>query len=197
MTDNPVDKIVRFPGAPQPEFVLRFRVNLVLMPAPVWRQFLMPGECSFWDLHVAIQDAFGWEDRHLHQFTLDHPGTGERLRFGIPDDSGYHGVDEILPGWEHPIAGYFREGLAPALYTYDLGDQWQHEVCLEGVQPYGGDELLPACLAGAGACPHEDCGGPAGWEQLAAAESEMAPFDPLTVVFDNPRTRWLKAFGHE
>jgi hypothetical protein len=30
----------------------------------------VPQRYSFWDLHVAIQDAMGWLDYHLHEFRL-------------------------------------------------------------------------------------------------------------------------------
>ncbi|OFW13207.1 MAG: hypothetical protein A3H29_03900 [Acidobacteria bacterium RIFCSPLOWO2_02_FULL_67_21] len=36
----------------------------------VWRRIHVPEHYSFWDLHVAIQDAMGWQDCHLHV-----PGT--------------------------------------------------------------------------------------------------------------------------
>jgi hypothetical protein len=36
----------------------------------VWRRIQVPEAYSFWDLHVAIQDAMGWLDYHLHEFRL-------------------------------------------------------------------------------------------------------------------------------
>jgi hypothetical protein len=36
----------------------------------VWRRIQVPQKYSFWDLHVAIQDAMGWLDYHLHEFRL-------------------------------------------------------------------------------------------------------------------------------
>ena len=65
MTDR--GNIIPFPGPGRAGAALRVRVDLLLMPSPVWRRILVPADCSFWDLHVAIQDAFAWEDRHLHQ----------------------------------------------------------------------------------------------------------------------------------
>jgi hypothetical protein len=129
MTDNN-SNIIKFPGADGMPGILQLRVELLLMPLPVWRRFLVPGHYSFWDLHVAIQDALGWEDRHLHQFTLDDPDTAERVRLGIPDDSGFYGVSEVLPGWEHRVTRFMKPGALPALYTYDFGDEWQHEILL-------------------------------------------------------------------
>ena len=91
------------------------------MPEPVWRELLVPANFTFWDLHVALQDAFGWLDCHLHVFHLDDMVTGEPLRMGIPDDSGFHGTREILVGWNHLIGDFLRRDMPPVLYTYDFG----------------------------------------------------------------------------
>jgi hypothetical protein len=32
----------------------------------IWRRIQVPASYSFWDLHIAIQDAMGWFDCHLH-----------------------------------------------------------------------------------------------------------------------------------
>ena len=37
--------------------VFRFRVELREIAPPIWREKEVPGDYSFWDLHVAIQDA--------------------------------------------------------------------------------------------------------------------------------------------
>ena len=149
---------------------------------------LVPGSYSFWDLHVAIQDAMGWEDRHLHQFTLDDPATGERVRLGIPDDSGFYGVSEVMPGWKQGVIKFLKPGSLPALYTYDFGDEWQHEILLEAALPPDPDVELPGCVDGEGSCPPEDSGGPAGCQEVL----EPAPgeeFDPASVTFDDPQER--------
>jgi hypothetical protein len=54
-------------------------------------------------------------------------------------------------------------------YTYDFGDDWRHDLTVEGVVPLPQDVLLPVCLGGARACPPEDCGGVGGYEELIAA----------------------------
>jgi hypothetical protein len=48
--------------------VLRFWVGLRDIAPPIWREIEVPSNYSFWDLHVAIQDAMGWLDYHLHAF---------------------------------------------------------------------------------------------------------------------------------
>jgi hypothetical protein len=193
-SDN--EKIISFPGTPAIDAALQFRVELLLMPYPVWRRLLVPPTFTFWDLHVAIQDAMGWQDKHLHRFTIDGPEFGQRVRFGIPDPSGFHGVHEIIPGWEHTVDGFFRPASSPALYTYDFGDNWQHEIFLEEYVPGHSAADLPICMAGEGACPPEDCGGPHACDS-PSAPGELLNFDPGAVTFDNPRERWIRSFGHD
>ena len=42
--------------------VYQFKVTLQGIRPPIWRGIQVPGNYSFWDLHVAIQDAMGWWD---------------------------------------------------------------------------------------------------------------------------------------
>lgn len=196
MTTETSSNIIPFPHRMGASGIFQMHINLVLMPHPVWRRILVPARMNFWELHVAIQDAMGWHDCHLHQFAVDDvDGTG-RQRFGIPDDSGFHGVNDVLPGWNHAIAPFFAVDAGPALYTYDFGDEWQHEVILEEILPSEPDIVLPQCLAGEGLCPPEDSGGPAMCEALMPAPDEQH-FDPESIVFDNPRLRWQNAFGRD
>ncbi len=188
--------IIPFPRRAGAFGAFKLRVDLMLMPFPVWRQLMVPTRMNFWELHVALQDVMGWQDCHLHQFTVENPQTGSRQRFGIPDDSGFHGVHDILAGWEHLVAPHLEVDGHPLLYTYDFGDDWQHEVTLEAVLDDEGDGDLPRCTGGEGMCPPEDSGGPGMCETLMA-ETARQEFDPAKVVFDNPRLRWLRAFGRD
>ena len=48
--------------------VFRLRIRLDGIEPAIWREIAVPARYSFWDLHVAIQDAMGWLDYHLHEF---------------------------------------------------------------------------------------------------------------------------------
>jgi hypothetical protein len=54
----------------RPKLVHQFLVVLSGTDPLVWRRLQVPERYSFWDLHVAIQDAMGWLDYHLHEFRL-------------------------------------------------------------------------------------------------------------------------------
>lgn len=193
--------------------VYQFKVVLLGVAPPIWRAIQVPETYSFWDLHVALQDAMGWLDYHLHLFRVNKPVTGEVVQIGIPDDDPFEGDEPTLPGWNVPIAPYFPHPGVVARYDYDFGDGWEHEITLEAIVPRQRGKKYPLCLGGARACPPEDCGGVGGYEDLLAViydptheeyEStlqwlggrfEPEKFNPSRVRFDDPRRRWQLAFG--
>jgi hypothetical protein len=65
---------------------------------------------------------------------------------------------QVLPGTK-----------ARFLYRYDFGDNWEHEMVLEKVLSPADGVRYPVCLAGARACPPEDCGGVIGYERMLEA----------------------------
>jgi hypothetical protein len=202
MTDRD-RKIIPFPGQP-PRGSLDLRVELAMVPYPIWRHLRLPDDASFWALHVAIQDAMGWAHRHRHIFTADHPVSGERLRLGIPEDNGFNGRGAVLPSWQVKVVDVVRRDHPPFLYTYHLGEEWQHEVSLEDVAPPGDADPGPLCLDGAGVCPPEGLGGPEAFGVRFAAGRDALPagfdpdaFDPAAVVFCEPGQRWHDYFGED
>jgi len=50
--------------------VYQFKLVLLGVEPPIWRRIQVPETYSFWDLHVALQDAMGWLDYHLHVFRV-------------------------------------------------------------------------------------------------------------------------------
>ena len=111
---------------------LEFRVSLLGIRPMIWRRIRIDADATFWDLHVAIQDAMGWLDTHLHVFRIVDRTTRKQIEIGLPDDDGFVGDEPIVPGWEASIDDAFHPQLVPiALYEYDFGDGWIHEVVLE------------------------------------------------------------------
>ena len=145
-------------------FVMQFRVELLGIEPPIWRRIQTPSESTFWELHVAIQDAMGWQDYHLHEFSF--LGTEDRVGIPLDDDPL-----AILPGWEHRVRQYLTYGVPLALYQYDFGDSWFHEIRFEKSMRTDGRRKYPRCLAGARRCPPEDCGGLGGYAEFLEAIS--------------------------
>lgn len=139
--------------------ILRLRIELDQTQPLVWRRIEIPASSTFWDLHVAIQDVFGWLDCHLHQFEIESASVG--VHIGGPDE--YAG-ESILEGWTVPLSKYLGQ-VSVLVYLYDFGDNWRHTIYLEEeLVVEGGDH--PHCLAGENATPPEDCGGAYGYEAL-------------------------------
>jgi hypothetical protein len=192
--------------------MLQYLIVLAGTDPLVWRRIRVPATYSFWGLHVAIQDAMGWLDCHLHHFEVLDPRSGTRLTLGIPDDDGWE-VRGLVADWREFPLDYTAGDVSVMKYTYDFGDDWQHAVIFEGFEQAGGRrKLRPECLAGAGACPPEDSGGAHGYANLLDALSDPGhpehddfmdwtggPIDPTLfspedVRFDDPEKRWRQAF---
>jgi len=62
--------------------VYQFKISLKGIRPPVWRRIQVPDNYTFWDLHVAIQDAMGWSDAHLHSFRVMNPKKGTEEEIG-------------------------------------------------------------------------------------------------------------------
>lgn len=118
--------------------VLQLRVTLLHVRPAVWRRVLVPADLTLNDLHSVLQHAMGWEHVHLHRFEM------------------FSEIDATSP-----LRNFLRAERDWVTYVYDFGDEWEHEVRVEKMRS-GRVTVpqLPWVLAGARACPPEDCGGP-------------------------------------
>lgn len=176
--------------------IYQFKITLKEIKPKIWRRIQVPGNYNFWDLHVAIQNAMGWDDYHLHQFEM----KTHRV-FGLI--IGTEECDELES--KAKIAKYFLYPKDKANYEYDFGDGWEHEIVLEKILPAVIGSKYPQCIAGARACPPEDCGGVWGYEDLLeiiantkhpeyeermewlSDDFDPEEFDPESVEFDDPK----------
>lgn len=81
--------------------MIRFRVELLDIRPPVWRRIEVRADATLWALHVALQNAMGWTDSHLHEFELPSSDTGNATWIGMPDPEG-DDDREILPTYDVP-----------------------------------------------------------------------------------------------
>ena len=137
--------------------LLQVRITLMdVEDPPVWRRVIVPAAYSLDRLHEVIQAAMGWQDCHLHAFRVGDVSYGPP---GPDDELGF--LDERK---------FQLDGLAagPICYEYDFGDGWEHELVVEERTTAAEGALYPACVAGEGACPPEDCGGSYGFAEFKA-----------------------------
>jgi len=103
----------------------------------------------------------GWKDYHLHQFTMSNSRTGLRIGESAElDDS------DMVNERKTKISKYFSTSNNKAIYEYDFGDGWEHQILLEKIIQADNEVEYPICLAGKRACPPEDCGGIWGYMDL-------------------------------
>lgn len=122
---------------------------------PVWRRLHVRADMGLDRLHEAIIAAFGWADYHMHVFE-----SGPE-RFGSPDpELGFADERAVSVG---ELLGEVGDRL---LYTYDFGDDWEHEIVVEKLLEVDPEARYPVLVAAKGACPPEDCGGPWGYAEL-------------------------------
>lgn len=84
-----------------PRYACQFLIVLPNTDPLVWRRIQVPEAYSFWDRHVAIQDAMGWLDYHLHEFEVLDKKTERLVRIGIPDDE-WPDERPCKAGWKVP-----------------------------------------------------------------------------------------------
>jgi hypothetical protein len=140
--------------------IYQLKIQLEGINPPIWRRLFVPGDINLGQLHEVVQEAMGWTNSHLHEFVI----------------KGHHYSDPEaeLEGSRNELQ-YRLSLVAPAIrsefdYFYDFGDGWEHKIVVE--QTVETDKRYPGhpvCLAGARACPPEDCGGPLGYEDFLAA----------------------------
>ena len=156
---------------------------------PVWREVLVPRDCTFDDLHHVIQIAMGWEFAHLYQFILGdrrnpiYVNNFDNNSIGLGDFFSANQIDSD----KTLIADYLKKKKDKFKYEYDFGDSWMHEVTLVDFVEAPIDQQVPCVLRGKGACPPEDCGGVWGYEHLKTVISnpKLAEYEEFMEWLDD------------
>jgi hypothetical protein len=144
------------PTKPAVRGPISLKITLRNIKPPIWRRVLVPRGMTLGDLHVAIQVVMGWQNGHLHAFEVASEQYGER-----------GSMEDISDEDRLTMGGLVKLGISRFRYTYDFGDDWEHEILIEKIPPkVPRVTAFPACVAGKRNCPPEDCGGPFGYEDL-------------------------------
>lgn len=176
--------------------IYQLKVTLRDIRPPIWRRLLV-ADCSLTRLHEVIQVAMGWENYHMYDFEVGG------LHFTDPMGMGDLDMEDASRA---KLSRLVTKEKAKLRYTYDFGDNWQHEVLVEKILPPEEGRKYPICITGKRACPPEDCGGPWGYMEFAEAildpqherheeflewrgEFDPEAFDPDAVNHDLHRLR--------
>lgn len=150
----------------------------------IWRSFYVPGDIRLDRLHAVIQIVMGWTDSHLHSFRVGN----REYQQPDPDDPGWQDTTSdtlIHDEGRHTLADLVTADGDSFEYTYDFGDDWEHDVLVVKID--SALERLPRarCFHGERACPPEDCGSVPGYEEILEVLAD--PKHPQHVQWDD----WL------
>ena len=149
-----------------PPKVFQFKIKLCDIKPMIWRRVHVLSDSTFGDLHYVIQDAMGWERSHLHEFTVLNPKTEAWDTIASSDEVAEEWRGNLISQDIVNIGSYFSLINKKAEYTYDFGDNWEHEIVLEKILDVASGVKYPLCVDGKRACPPEDCGGVWGYYNL-------------------------------
>ena len=164
----------------------QLKVKILLDGHDIWRRILIPSRCTFRHLHWGIQEIFGWFDYHLYEFTVpddtyaleeDTPLYVRPIKIRIVDGDDLE-IEDYLEPDEYEVRYDNQTNLREifsdterCLYTYDFGDDWEHEILLEKVVK-DSHNRFPVLLERKGERPPEDVGGPGGFEEYLRIVSD-------------------------
>ncbi|GAB3257162.1 plasmid pRiA4b ORF-3 family protein [Kineosporia babensis] len=141
-----------------PAPVYQIKVGLRDAKPPIWRRLLVPADVTLADLHKVIQSSFNWDDSHLHAFETPYGDFGHAdPELGHQADSSIT-LEQVAPSVKDKI-----------VYTYDFGDDWEHQILVEKISPADPMVEYPVCTGGRRAAPPEDCGGIWGYQETIEA----------------------------
>lgn len=139
--------------------VYQLKVMLKDIKPTIWRRVQVESDITLRQLSCIVQAAMGWGGGHLHMFIVGGAeySAPHEDSVGIKDDS------------KAVLGKLLAKGPKQFTYEYDMGDGWKHSIALESTMPVETGKTYPLCLAGARACPPEDCGGPYGYKDFLGA----------------------------
>lgn len=173
--------------------VYQLKITLRGVRPPIWRRVQVK-DCSLAELHEVIQVAMGWESYHLYAFEVGGIEYGD---LDMRDDPF-----EMKDDRRARLSRLVRGEKFKFHYTYDFGDNWEHEIVVEKILSPEEGKSYPVCVAGKRAGPPEDVGGVWGYVEFVEAmrdpkhpqHRELSewyedPFDPEAFDIDEVNRR--------
>ncbi len=121
-----------------PVEIVQLKIRLLGISPMIWRRVLVPSSATLRELHGIFQVAIGWEGIHLFVFDI------HTVRYGSFE---LHAANPDVPLQRFG----FRENERFS-YVYDMGDHWEHEICIETINPPP-KKTYPVCIGGSGGLP--------------------------------------------
>ena len=141
--------------------VFELMISLDLGIYQAKRRLLVPADIDFGYLHKILQQIFNWRDYHLYDFAVYDKSMQKIIMRLVPffEDLEYDQNAKFMG--EHTLSEVFPEH-NKIVYTYDMGDNWKHEIeFIRELENYDGE--VPYLLEATGQTPPEDVGGVMGF----------------------------------
>jgi len=141
------------------------KIELLEIEPLIWRRFVVPGCITLDRLHDVIQIVMGWQDTHLHEFTIGKNCYTERPEY----------KEDGRPCERYRLVDLIKQKGRTFSYSYDFGDGWRHRLTIEDSRFFDPDLPGPLfCMEGERACPPEDVGGMPGYFEFCRAMQDPA-----------------------
>jgi hypothetical protein len=137
------------------------------------RRIIVPANLELIRFHKILQSVFDWKNCHLYDFTIFDSNSLLVSRF-VPFEEDMEYDEHAVLIKEHTLAEILPEH-KNIIYTYDMGDNWEHEIQLVRVIEEH-DRESPYLLEASGQTPPEDVGGTTGF--LEFREIMLDPNNP-------------------
>lgn len=136
------------------------RIELLDIDPPIWREFVVPCDISLDRLHDVIQIVMGWMESHLYIYDINNKKYSDLNNIGFEDS--------IINCCDKRLNEFMKRKGQKILYTYDFGDNWEHEITLlnSNYKYKNGYPYKLNCIDGERACPPEDVGGVYGYQEF-------------------------------
>ena len=136
-------------------------VTLDLEAYKAERRLIVPASIEFSKLHKVLQSVYGWENCHLYDFAVFSDNERELVARIVPSEEDLeYDKDAIL--MDGKTLAEFLPKHKQLIYTYDMGDNWEHHIQLVRVIDEH-DMEAPHLLEASGQTPPEDVGGVGGF----------------------------------
>lgn len=179
---------------------LQLRLALRHVEPAIWRRVQVTDDTTLPRLHRVIQVVMGWEDYHLHQFTI----AGERYTEPDPEDEEFGRT--VLDERKLRLRDFALAAGTVFEYLYDFGDNWTISIRVDGILIVEPETFFPILVAGERSGPPEDSGGPFGYmdylQALVDPQHERheelvgwrGPFDPEAFSLDQINAELRREF---
>jgi hypothetical protein len=159
--------------------VYQLKITLRDIRPPIWRRVQVK-DCTLAELHEIIQVVMDWDFAHLYSFEVAGVAYGD---LGMTGDEL-----DMKDDRRAKLSRLVRGEKFKFHYTYDFGDNWEHEIVVEKILSPEGGTAYPVCVDGKRAGPPEDVGGAWGYMEFIAAmgDPKHPQHDELAEWYEDP-----------